>query len=91
MSDTGPSATPSTLARVAALITARFPDAAGRVGPAMTADDVKGWNSLSHAMLLMDVERAFGVEIPAEAGLDLETVGDLVSLLDSLDSEKARP
>jgi acyl carrier protein len=69
------------MTRVAALIEARFPDAAGRVTPEMTADEVKDWNSLSHTLLLMDVEKSFDLEIPIEEGLDLDSVGALVRLI----------
>lgn len=46
-----------------------------------TALDVDGWDSLSHTMLLLDVETHFGVRLPAEKVYDLADVGELVDLI----------
>ena len=46
-----------------------------------TALDVDGWDSLSHTMLLLDVETHFGVRLPAERVYDLADVGELVDLI----------
>ncbi len=46
-----------------------------------TAEDVPGWDSLSHAVLLMNVERAFGIVFEPADILDLPTVGALASLI----------
>jgi acyl carrier protein len=46
-----------------------------------TALDVDGWDSLSHTMLLLDVETHFGARLPAERVYDLADVGELVDLI----------
>lgn len=42
---------------------------------------VRGWDSLSHTMILMQLEDGFGVRLPMERVLRLGTVGELVDLI----------
>jgi len=46
-----------------------------------TALDVDGWDSLSHTMLLLDIEKHFGLRLPADRVYDLADVGELVDLI----------
>jgi len=46
-----------------------------------TSADVDGWDSLSHAMLIMRVEEHFGIELPIDAVIDLANVGELTDLV----------
>lgn len=60
-------------------------------GPAIISREtqamhVRGWDSLSHTMLLMQLEDGFGVRFPMERVLRLSSVGDLVDLLTELRS-----
>lgn len=48
------------------------------------AMDVRGWDSLSHTMILMNLEDGFGVQLPMDRVLRLATVGDLVDLIAEL-------
>jgi len=48
------------------------------------AMDVRGWDSLSHTMILMNLEDGFGVQLPMDRVLRLGTVGDLVDLIAEL-------
>lgn len=48
------------------------------------AMDVRGWDSLSHTMILMQLEDGFGVQLPLERVLTLGTVGELVDLIAEL-------
>ncbi|HRE04429.1 MAG TPA: acyl carrier protein [Opitutaceae bacterium] len=57
-----------------------------RCGPvaitrATRAMDVRGWDSLSHTMILIQLEDGFGVRLPMDRVLRLGTVGDLVDLI----------
>jgi acyl carrier protein len=72
-----------TLPRLQAIFDRTFP-AAGRVriGPETTAADVEGWDSLSHALLIMGVEGEFGITLPADRVYELNDVGELVALID---------
>jgi acyl carrier protein len=53
---------------------------------ATRAMDVRGWDSLSHTMILMNLEDGFGIRLPMERVLELTTVGDLVDLIAELKS-----
>lgn len=48
------------------------------------AMDVRGWDSLSHTMILMQLEDGFGIQLPMDRVLRLGTVGDLVDLIGEL-------
>ena len=57
-----------------------------RCGPvpisrATRAMDVRGWDSLSHTMILIQLEDGFGIRLPMDRVLRLGTVGDLVDLI----------
>lgn len=45
------------------------------------ADDVEGWDSLTHIRLMLNVERAFKITLTASEIGKLTTVGDLVELI----------
>lgn len=45
---------------------------------------VRGWDSLSHTMILLQLEDGFGVRLPMDRVLRLNTVGDLVDLIGEL-------
>jgi acyl carrier protein len=71
-----------TLARLQTIFDRTFP-AAGRVriGSETTAADVEGWDSLSHALLIMGVEGEFGITLPTDRIYELDDVGELVTLI----------
>lgn len=43
------------------------------------ADDVDGWDSLSHTILMIRLQNAFGIRIPESVAANAETVGELVN------------
>jgi acyl carrier protein len=47
-----------------------------------TSADVEGWDSLSHAILIMKVEQEFELELPFDRVYDLANVGALADLVD---------
>ncbi len=51
------------------------------ISRATTASDVKGWDSLSHAMLILGVEEEFGIDLPLDRTYELANVGELVDLV----------
>ncbi len=51
--------------------------------PETTANEVDGWDSLSHAILISAVELKFQVKFSTREVLRLKNVGDLVQLIDS--------
>ena len=46
-----------------------------------TADDVEGWDSLSHIDLIVAVEKAFRIKLTLQEVRGLNNVGDFVSLI----------
>jgi len=74
-----------TLSHVGGIIrkTFRVPESE-QISRSTTSADVAGWDSLSYATLIMDVEEAFGIELPFDRVYELQDVGELVDLVDEL-------
>jgi acyl carrier protein len=51
--------------------------------PEMTANDVDGWDSLSHVNLILAVEKGFGVRFSQKELLTFKNVGDLLRCIES--------
>jgi len=51
------------------------------VTPQLTADDVNGWDSLTHIRLMLSVQKAFNVRFAAADIVGLKNVEDLVRLI----------
>jgi acyl carrier protein len=49
--------------------------------PQLSADDVDGWDSLTHIRLILTIEKAFKVKFSTSEIGKLENVGDLVALI----------
>ncbi|MBF0176093.1 MAG: acyl carrier protein [Magnetococcales bacterium] len=61
-----------------------FIDDPETITPETTAADVEGWDSLSHTLVIMAVERAFGIRFLASDTV-FENVGEMVQgILDRL-------
>jgi acyl carrier protein len=73
----------STLARLAALFREVFdaPDLA--VSAATTAEDIAGWDSMTHITLIVAVEQEFGVYFKASEMDGMQDVGELARLIDA--------
>ncbi|WGR92807.1 MULTISPECIES: acyl carrier protein [unclassified Bradyrhizobium] len=50
--------------------------------PQTTADDVDGWDSLSHIRLVLAVSKAFGVKFSASEIGGLKNVGEFADLIE---------
>jgi len=68
-------------AQLRPLIEDLFPDSDTEIVPSTTAPEIRGWDSLAHAVLLANVERHFGIELPPDRSLLLASVGDLATLV----------
>ncbi|MBW4035730.1 MAG: acyl carrier protein [Proteobacteria bacterium] len=55
-------------------------DPAG-ISRATTASDVAGWDSLSHAVLLVTVEHEFAIRLNLEQIFDVDDVGGLIDIV----------
>jgi len=47
--------------------------------PGMTANDVEGWDSLSHVNLILAIELRFDIHFSQKELLAFKTVGDLIN------------
>ena len=51
--------------------------------PEMTADDVDGWDSLSHVNLIVTIETRFKIRFTQKELLTFKNVGDLMASIES--------
>lgn len=58
-----------------------FDDDELSIGPETTANDVEGWNSLTHIQLLVAMEEAFGIRFNTGEVAGLANVGEMVELI----------
>jgi len=59
-----------------------FDDPALLIKAEFTADDVAGWDSLSHVNLILAVETRFKVRFTQKELLTLRNIGDLAAAID---------
>ncbi len=48
------------------------------------ADDIEGWDSLGHTVLMMRIEKVLGIQVPEVVAANSANVGELVSALETL-------
>ena len=51
------------------------------VTPKLSADDVDGWDSLTHIRLVLTIEKVFKIKFSTSEIVKLENVSDLVALI----------
>lgn len=44
--------------------------------------DINGWDSLGHVSLMSAIQEQFGTHIPVEDAIEVESIADIVSLLE---------
>ena len=59
-----------------------FDDDTIQIFDAMTANDLDGWDSLSHVHLVVAVEKQFNVKFRTAEVTSLKNVGDFIALID---------
>lgn len=59
-----------------------------KLSPETTANDIDGWDSMSHVTMLMAVEDHFGIEFKPYEIANLVNVGALLALIEKKLSEK---
>lgn len=75
----------NTLERIAKVLRTTFHlPSSYSVTETTTSADVDGWDSLSHATLMMAVEEEFQLEVPLDEAYELADVGALATLIDRL-------
>ena len=60
-----------------------FDDDSITIAPAMTANDVDGWDSLSHVNLIVAIESRFKINFSQKELLTFKNVGDLLNSIRS--------
>lgn len=60
-----------------------FDDDDIRISEEMTANDVDGWDSLSHVNLIVTIESKFNIKFTQKELLTFKNVGDLLSAIRS--------
>jgi acyl carrier protein len=71
-------------ATVIAVIADTFSVDPGEICRDTTADDVDGWDSLAHTILMMRLERALGLKIDEATASGAANVGELIDGLEAL-------
>jgi acyl carrier protein len=49
----------------------------------LSAKDIDGWNSLSHMMLISEIENVFGIKFKLKDLNKMNTVGDMIEIIKS--------
>jgi len=75
-------AKPETIAKMLPVFHEVFDDDTLVIGPATSAGDVEGWDSLSHIRLMVAIESVFDVRIRASEAAKLNNVGELADLIE---------
>ncbi len=57
-------------------------DLSGKTGPG----DIKGWDSLGHVLLMTEIQTRFGKHIPVEDAIEIESIADIVILLENTEA-----
>ncbi len=60
-------------------------DLADETGPG----DIAGWDSLGHVSLMAEIQKHFGTHVPVEDAIEVESIKDLVEILDRLEGTSA--
>jgi acyl carrier protein len=53
------------------------------LSPIMTADDIEGWDSLSHVNLILAIETEFNIEFSQKEVRRFKNVGDLIVAIET--------
>ncbi len=72
-----------TLTRLNAIFCEVFDDEDIQITPVMTANDVDGWDSLSHINLIVAIESEFNIRFSQKELLTFKNIGDLLYGIDS--------
>jgi acyl carrier protein len=68
-------------ARLTGILQEVFDDDSIAATPTLSANDVDGWESLTHIRLMLTVEKAFNVKFSTSEIGKMQTLGDLVTII----------
>jgi acyl carrier protein len=72
---------PQIYQRLTEIFQEMFDEDSIEVTPKLSADDVDGWDSLTHIRLILTIEKVFKIKFSTSEIGKLENVGDLVALI----------
>ena len=58
-----------------------FEDPSLQIAPAMTAEDIEGWDSFAHINLVMALEIRFSVKFRLAELQELNCIGDMIDMI----------
>ena len=58
-----------------------FNDQSLNISHSTTADDISGWDSLTHMTLIAEVEKHFGCEFSFSEVMNFENIGDMIKAI----------
>lgn len=73
----------NTLERLQEVFREVFDDEDIVIGEETTAEDIEGWDSLTHVVLIVAVEDEFGVKFSIAETSSLKNIGDFIKLIDN--------
>jgi len=73
----------TTQERLNAIFCTVFDDEDIVIAPETTANDIDGWDSLSHVNLIVAVEAGFAIRFSHKEVLSFKNVGDLLACIDT--------
>jgi acyl carrier protein len=80
-----------TMTRLTVLFQEVFNDPDLAVSPSTTADDIPGWDSMTHISLIVAAEQDFGIHFKASEMDGMQDVGELARLIDAKRAMEAAP
>ena len=75
--------------KVRAIIAETFNVASSDITDDTDADDVDGWDSLAHTVLMVRLQKKLRVAIPEHVAANVQTVGELIEALRRLSAAGA--
>lgn len=75
--------------QIVAIVADVFQADAASMTAATVADDVNGWDSVTHTILILELERHFDIQIPLETTYRLRNLGELADFIS--ERRAARP
>jgi acyl carrier protein len=69
--------------RLADIITDHFSCPEKSIDRSTNADDIVGWDSMAHTMVLLRIEDVFAIELPMEQAFVVQNVGELSDLVEA--------
>jgi acyl carrier protein len=65
--------------KIIALIENQLGLEAGSIKETDLIEDIRGWDSLAHVLIIGELESQLGISIPLEEAIEIVTVGDLLA------------